>query len=339
MRPFVSAVIVNYNGLIWLRKCLVSIVNQDYPKERFEVIVVDNQSKDDSVKFLRENFPMVKIVESGGNLGYAGGGNAGYASAKGDYVALMANDMIFKEDWLKTMVDFMENNKNAAVASGVLITGEDFSGKRDIVNLSPVLTGREDPREITESIMPWGGACVIRRKLFNLPFDSDHFCYCEDAYLGLNSWLRGHEVGVVKDAPALHMGSVIISFMSPMQVYWNERNRLTNAFIFLKAPTLFALLPLYICDIIIKKSFFLAKLKPRLLLTMYSAILWNFIHIRKVIKKRSDIQKGRVCKDSLILSKICPTMYGNNSLLKRVLNPVFSAYYRLMTGILVLLGV
>lgn len=339
MHPLVSAVIVNYNGSVWLKKCLGSIVNQDYPKERFEVIIVDNQSKDGSVKFLRENFPSVKIVESGGNLGYAGGGNVGYATAKGDYVALMANDMIFKEDWLRTMVNFLERNQKVAVASGVLITGEDFSGKRDAVNLSPVFTGREDHREIAESIMPWGGACLIRKRLFDLPFDSDYFCYCEDAYLGLQSWLKGYEVKVLKDAPALHMGSVTISFMSPMQVYWNERNRITNALVFLKPLTLLLLLPLYIFDVFIKTLYFMAKFKSNLLFTMYSAILWNFTNIRKVVKKRRDMQKARVSRDAFIMSKICPTMYGDNSLIKRSLNPFFSAYHRLIIAVLAALGV
>ncbi|MBI5355643.1 MAG: glycosyltransferase family 2 protein [Candidatus Aenigmarchaeota archaeon] len=339
MNPAVSVVIVNYNGKAWLKKCLGSITNQDYPKEKFEIIVVDNQSKDDSIGFLKGNFPSVKIVESGGNLGYAGGGNVGYSEAKGDYVALMANDMIFKADWLRTTVDFMEKNERTAVASGVLITGEDFSGRRDAVNLSPVFTGREDAREITESIMPWGGACIIRKKLFDLPFDSEHFCYCEDAYLGLNSWLRGYDVKVLKDAPALHMGSVTIGFMSPMQVYWNERNRLTNALVFLKPLTLILLSPLYIFDVFLKTLYFTARLKPELLATMYSAVLWNFYHIIKVLGKRKRIQEGRVAKDTIILSKLCTEMYGNNSLLKRSLNLVFSAYYRLIKGILAALGV
>jgi GT2 family glycosyltransferase len=67
--PFASVIVVNFNGRHLLAECLESVSAQDYPRERFEVIVVDNASTDGSVEMVRKQFPSVKLVLSGKNLG------------------------------------------------------------------------------------------------------------------------------------------------------------------------------------------------------------------------------------------------------------------------------
>ena len=70
--PFVSLVIVNFNGKDILEICLPSFFKLDYPKDRYEVIVVDNNSTDGSIEFLKNHFPKIKIVLNKQNLGYVG---------------------------------------------------------------------------------------------------------------------------------------------------------------------------------------------------------------------------------------------------------------------------
>lgn len=82
-RPFCSILVLNFNGLEHLDECFKSITGLDYPKNRFEAIMVDNGSADDSVAFVRKRFPWVKIVKLDRNYGFAEGNDLGLRAAKG----------------------------------------------------------------------------------------------------------------------------------------------------------------------------------------------------------------------------------------------------------------
>ncbi|MBI5204625.1 MAG: glycosyltransferase family 2 protein [Nitrospirae bacterium] len=90
MAHLLSIIIVNYNGLKFLRECLLSIA--EHAACPHEVIIVDNASTDGSREYLREHFPEVTLVTSEKNLGFAGGNNLGAAHAKGDLLLLLNND-------------------------------------------------------------------------------------------------------------------------------------------------------------------------------------------------------------------------------------------------------
>src|SRR5258708_808706 len=101
-RPKVSVVVVNFNGVDFLSRCLFSLRTQTYPL--YEIIVVDNASKDESVSFIRSNYPQVKILESQENLGFAMGCNLGTRYATGDLVAFLNNDAVATPEWLGRLV-------------------------------------------------------------------------------------------------------------------------------------------------------------------------------------------------------------------------------------------
>jgi GT2 family glycosyltransferase len=85
----VSIIVVNWNGERFLKDCLGALSNQSYVN--CEIVLVDNGSSDDSVRFARENFPEVKIVGLSENKGFTGGNAAGLEVAKGAYIALVNN--------------------------------------------------------------------------------------------------------------------------------------------------------------------------------------------------------------------------------------------------------
>lgn len=90
MKPDISIIVVNYNGLRFLKDCLDSIAEKVL--ETHEIIVVDNASVDGSVEYLRKNFPAIKLIVSERNLGFAGGNNLGAREAKGEFILLLNND-------------------------------------------------------------------------------------------------------------------------------------------------------------------------------------------------------------------------------------------------------
>src|SRR5436190_23946475 len=102
--PFVSVVVVNYNGLAYLADCLRSLERQNYPRHRFEVLLVDNGSTDGSVELVRTTFPWVHLIASKDNLGFAGGNNVGFALARGEWIALLNPDAAADANWLLNAV-------------------------------------------------------------------------------------------------------------------------------------------------------------------------------------------------------------------------------------------
>lgn len=106
-----SIVIVNYNTKELLRQTVESIIKTSFGFD-YEIIVVDNSSKDNSVEMVRENFESVVLIANSSNLGYAKANNMGINKAAGRYVLLLNSDTIVLEDCLQDCVKYMDNNKN-----------------------------------------------------------------------------------------------------------------------------------------------------------------------------------------------------------------------------------
>ena len=90
-----AIVILNWNGKNWLEKFLPSVI--EHSKNSF-IYVIDNSSTDDSVSFLRENFPTVKIIHNKENHGFAGGYNAGLKKIDHEFYCLLNYDVEVTEN-------------------------------------------------------------------------------------------------------------------------------------------------------------------------------------------------------------------------------------------------
>lgn len=123
MRNFITIVTVNFNGKKYLGDFLDSAFSQDYPRERYEVLVVDNGSTDNSKEYIERNFPKTRIVKSEKNLGFGGGNNLGMKHAKGNLYLLVNNDTILSRNTLTTLVDFFNKQKGkvGAVAAKLVL--------------------------------------------------------------------------------------------------------------------------------------------------------------------------------------------------------------------------
>ncbi|MEP7292685.1 MAG: glycosyltransferase family 2 protein [Chloroflexota bacterium] len=108
-----SIVIVNYNTRDFLRACLASIEAQK-GELAVEVIVVDNASKDGSAAMLRDEFPLVKLIEPGVNTWFTGGNNLGVRAAQGDTVLLLNADTLIQPGMLQRMIADLRAHPNAA---------------------------------------------------------------------------------------------------------------------------------------------------------------------------------------------------------------------------------
>ena len=110
--PTVSVIIVSYNTRdLTVKSIKHAFASKGFKKDELEVIVVDNNSPDDTVNYLKKNFPQVKVIENKKNRGFGGGNNQGAKAAKSTYILLLNTDAFLGVDSLRVMVDSMEADK------------------------------------------------------------------------------------------------------------------------------------------------------------------------------------------------------------------------------------
>ena len=119
-QPFVSIIIVNYNGAHYLTACLQALAKQTYPSDCFEVIVSDNGSWDETASLLHKQFPWVHLLENGSNLGFAKGNNVAIRQTNGDYVVLLNNDTSPSPEWLAELIKTAQVDARAGIICGHL---------------------------------------------------------------------------------------------------------------------------------------------------------------------------------------------------------------------------
>lgn len=115
--PFVSIIMVNYNGKHLLEESLAAISKLKYPKNKIEVIIVDNNSNDDSVPFIKKAYPQHKLIQSSTNTGFTGGNNLGFNEAKGEYLILLNTDVTVEPLWLENLVKAAEDKAVGIISS------------------------------------------------------------------------------------------------------------------------------------------------------------------------------------------------------------------------------
>lgn len=123
--PYCSVIVLNYFGERVIKDTLNSLLNLNYPKNRYEIIVVDNNSKDKSKEILLnydKKYSNIKTFFLKRNLGFSKGNNVGIRQAKGEYICLLNNDCFVDKEWLKELVLTAEKDENIfAVSSKVLL--------------------------------------------------------------------------------------------------------------------------------------------------------------------------------------------------------------------------
>jgi GT2 family glycosyltransferase len=116
-----SIIIVNYNTGPLTKALVESLLSQKLPNAT-EIIVVDNNSQDESVSFLRSDFPEITVIDNRENMGLAAGVNTGIKHAKGAYYLVLNPDMIALPGSVETLVSFMDKNPQVGMAGGKLVS-------------------------------------------------------------------------------------------------------------------------------------------------------------------------------------------------------------------------
>ncbi|MDO5655859.1 MAG: glycosyltransferase family 2 protein [Flavobacteriaceae bacterium] len=235
-----AVVILNWNGIELLKKFLPS-VTENSPQA--DIYIVDNASTDDSVIFVKSNFPEVKIIQNSENLGYAGGYNEGLKSIDADIYCLLNSDVEVTKNWLSAFENIFKNPEIAAAQPKIL----DFNHKNKFEYAGaaggfldnfgyPYCRGRvfwtleEDQGQYDDEIeIFWAsGACLfIRSKDFweMQGFENAFFAHMEEIDLCWRLRNKGKKVYYSSKSTVYHLGGATLH-NSPQKTYLNFRNSL-----------------------------------------------------------------------------------------------------------------
>ncbi len=236
-----AIVILNYNGKSFLEKFLPTVIQ--YSGEH-EIIVADNHSTDQSLVFIRENFPQIRLIVNESNGGFAKGYNDALKQVESDFYLLLNSDIEVTENWLTPLLKVMEDEQVAgcqpkvkayhakdrfehAGASGGFLDHDYF----------PFCRGRifekteEDQGQYDDSIeVFWatGAALLIRAELYHKVggLDEDFFAHMEEIDLCWRLKKQGYKFMVAPTSVVYHVGGGTLDYSSPFKTYLNFRNSL-----------------------------------------------------------------------------------------------------------------
>jgi GT2 family glycosyltransferase len=230
--PSIDVVIPTFNGWGLTEKCLVHLRAQTVAHS---VIVADNASTDGTPDRLRDAFPEIALVETGGNLGFAVACNRGAAAGKNEVVVLLNNDVEVRPDFLERLVAPLENTPVGSVAAllvcpgGQTIDSIGLAADRTLAGF-PRLFGRPVcDAALTTPVLagPSGGAAAYRRSAWEDigGLDERVFIYSEDLDLALRLRSAGWATVAAPDAIGVHLGSATLGHRSDWQRYQSGFSR------------------------------------------------------------------------------------------------------------------
>ena len=223
MEKLVSVAIVNWNGEKYLYKCIKSLLEQNY--KNIEVIIIDNDSTDNSVKIIEDNFKDNVILFKNKNTGYAGGANKGIELSKGDYVIIANPDIVFGENYIENCIKKFEDDCTIGAVTGKLLkydfdndkklnvidsVGIAFNHYRQGIDIGQNEVDEGKYEEDKRVFGVCGAAAVFKRealekiKINDEYFDNDFFAYKEDIDICWRLNLYGFKCYYVHDAIAYH---------------------------------------------------------------------------------------------------------------------------------------
>ena len=305
--PSVAVVILNWNGKDLLSRFLPGVVSSKY--SNLQLIVGDNASTDNSIEFIRANYPQIRIIENDQNYGFAEGYNRILQQVNADYYVLLNSDVEVPEDWIEPVIRLMETDSQIAAAQPKIKWQRDKSkfeyagaagGFMDI-NGFPFCRGRlfdevesdfgqyNDPKEI---FWASGAAFFIKTAVWKQTsgLDPDLFAHMEEIDLCWRLKNLGYKISYCPDAEVYHVGGGTLDANNPRKIFLNFRN---NLMIMQKNLPLkevyFQLVIRFFIDFVALIQFLL-KGKPKFAMAVSKAHYQFLKNLQKTGDKRTDLQ-------------------------------------------------
>jgi len=304
---FISIIIVNYNGRHHLEKCLPAVFTTTGLE--YEVILVDNGSADDSVAWVEEQFPQVRLIATGANLGFGRANLVGAHAARGGFIALLNSDTVVTPEWLLHLATPLLVDP----AIGTTCSQLRLMARPELLNargggMSRLGFGYDidfgapyEPElaagEPVDVLFPSGAAMLLRKQEFLDigAFDPAFFMYHEDVDLGWRYWLLGRRVVMCPNSIVFHAfgGTTASQQGSGFRDWMGNRHNLRTLLKHYERPAALRAAARLI-------GLWLRTGQLRLAL---HALSWNVIHIRGTLRERRRLQRLRRLSDAEIAAR------------------------------------
>lgn len=264
-----TVVIPNYNGIKYIEACLESLftgTNTD-----FEVIMVDNASKDGSLELVKKRFPQVTLIENEENAGFDKAVNQGILASKTPYVILLNNDTRVELSFVHELEKAIEKGRNIFSASAKMIALHDKEKLDDAGDYYCALgwafaRGKGKHPDLydksCEVFASCAGAAIYRREIFDEIglFDENHFAYLEDIDIGYRAQLYGYRNTYAPKAVVYHAGSATSgSRYNAFKTKLASQNSIYIVYKNMPALQILINLPFLLVGFLIKTLFFIKK--------------------------------------------------------------------------------
>ena len=302
----VAVVILNWNGIGYLKRFLPSVVEYTNP-EMADIYVADNGSTDESIAWLRKNYEQVQIIMLNRNYGFAGGYNLSLKQISCRYYVLLNSDVEVTAHWLDPLVKLMDSDpavaacmpkiKSAAApslfeyagAAGGYIDkwGYPFCRGRILHHIEP----DEGQYDSSVEIFWASGACLlIRSDLFFKAggLDSFFFAHMEEIDLCWRLKNLGYRIRFVHEAQVFHLGGGTLPKKNHRKTYLNFRNNIILLVKNLPAKKLAGVLVVRFVLDFVAAAFFLIKLDPGESFAVVKAYFSLLFHTRKIFRLRKE---------------------------------------------------
>ncbi len=252
----IAVVILNWNGKKFLERFLPNVIQ--HSADRAEVIVADNASTDDSVDFLKQNFPHIRLIQNAENGGFSKGYNEALNNVDADYFVLLNSDIEVTPNWIQPVIDLMESDTDIAVcqpkirsyfnreefeyagAAGGFIDrfGYPFCRGR-MFNTMETDSGQYD--NACEVFWATGAAMFVKASVYKEfgGLDDDFFAHMEEIDFCWRVKNAGYKVMYCPDSTIYHIGGGTLPKQSSRKTYLNFRNNLSLLYKNLYASELF----------------------------------------------------------------------------------------------------
>ncbi len=205
-----SVIITNWNGKFLLKECVPSVIEAvKFNGSNHEIIIVDDASTDDSVIFVKSNYPQVRVIELKKNRGFGAASNTGVVESNNPIIILLNNDVVVKKDFIKPLIEPFYDDNVFAVGTKVLWKNKDnketiYFGKAE-ASFKYGMFRVKYPWEVDSDRMEYSGvslyagggfAAFDKKKFLKIGgFDEIYYpFYVEDLDLSYRAWKRGWKV-------------------------------------------------------------------------------------------------------------------------------------------------
>jgi len=265
-----SVIILNYNVRYFLELCVSSVQNAISNLDA-EIIVVDNNSQDDSCAMMKQRFPNVKLIENTENLGFPKGNNIAVAVAKGEYICILNPDTVVAEDTFTKVLEFAKRQNDLGIVGVKLIDGTGnflpeskrgtptpfvaFTKITGVYKVFPKVFGKYYAQHLSQNQtgkvdILVGAFMVMKRELYNDigGFDENCFMYSDDIDLSYRALKKGksnyyfHETSVIhyKGESTIKDGTYMKRFQEAMNFFYKKHFQVSFFFsIFMKMGIVF----------------------------------------------------------------------------------------------------